>query len=212
MKKLLSVLLLFPILFISCGPSAEELAKQEQERLEQLEQEKEAEKIEAERLHNLNALIVQADSLILVRQFKQAVARIDSALTFAKTEVAYLNFKKGNCLAELRLYQEAIDAYTIPIDANNYPAKACLARARCYNNLGERQLAVNDLKVAIKLGNEEAAAYHDKINPELKRVAYYETLCCDGTTSNATGRGACSHHGGVCNWNSPVYQTYRKYE
>lgn len=24
--------------------------------------------------------------------------------------------------------------------------------------------------------------------------------CCDGTRSDATGRGACSHHGGVCEW------------
>ena len=24
--------------------------------------------------------------------------------------------------------------------------------------------------------------------------------CCDGTTSNATGSGACSWHGGVCSW------------
>ena len=24
--------------------------------------------------------------------------------------------------------------------------------------------------------------------------------CCDGTTSGATGRGACSRHGGVCQW------------
>ena len=25
-------------------------------------------------------------------------------------------------------------------------------------------------------------------------------LCCDGSRSSATGRGACSHHGGVCQW------------
>ena len=25
-------------------------------------------------------------------------------------------------------------------------------------------------------------------------------ICCDGTRSYATGRGACSHHGGVCQW------------
>lgn len=25
-------------------------------------------------------------------------------------------------------------------------------------------------------------------------------ICCDGTRSNATGRGACSHHNGVCQW------------
>lgn len=24
--------------------------------------------------------------------------------------------------------------------------------------------------------------------------------CCDGTRSSATGSGACSHHGGVCEW------------
>jgi hypothetical protein len=24
--------------------------------------------------------------------------------------------------------------------------------------------------------------------------------CCDGSRSGATGRGACSHHGGVCRW------------
>ena len=25
-------------------------------------------------------------------------------------------------------------------------------------------------------------------------------ICCDGSRSSATGRGACSHHGGVCQW------------
>jgi len=25
-------------------------------------------------------------------------------------------------------------------------------------------------------------------------------ICCDGTRSYAIGRGACSHHGGVCQW------------
>ena len=25
-------------------------------------------------------------------------------------------------------------------------------------------------------------------------------ICCDGTRSNATGKGACSHHNGVCQW------------
>jgi hypothetical protein len=34
------------------------------------------------------------------------------------------------------------------------------------------------------------------------------TLCKDGTFSPtcATGRGACSHHGGVAQWNAPVYR------
>jgi outer membrane protein assembly factor BamD (BamD/ComL family) len=38
-----------------------------------------------------------------------------------------------------------------------------------------------------------------------KRYSNYGTtrvgaICCDGTRSYATGRGACSHHGGVCQW------------
>lgn len=40
-----------------------------------------------------------------------------------------------------------------------------------------------------------------------KKVASYCTLCNDGTYSPscATGRGACSHHGGVAQWNAPRY-------
>ena len=43
--------------------------------------------------------------------------------------------------------------------------------------------------------------YRKKINVSKS----YETtrvgaICCDGTRSYATGRGACSHHGGVCQW------------
>ena len=38
-------------------------------------------------------------------------------------------------------------------------------------------------------------------------VSGYCTLCNDGTYSPtcATGRGACSHHGGVAQFNAPVY-------
>ncbi|MDB5176605.1 MAG: hypothetical protein JWN75_273 [Candidatus Saccharibacteria bacterium] len=37
-------------------------------------------------------------------------------------------------------------------------------------------------------------------------VTGYCTLCDDGTYSPscATGRGACSHHGGVAQWNAPI--------
>jgi hypothetical protein len=40
-----------------------------------------------------------------------------------------------------------------------------------------------------------------------KEVTGYCTLCSDGTYSPscATGRGACSYHGGVAQWNAPEY-------
>lgn len=86
------------------------------------------------------------------------------------------------------------------------------SRALCYSKTGRITDAVTDCKKALELGNEQANKLHEKINPIKKRVAYYVTRCCDGTTSSATGRGACSHHGGVCDWNDPVYEEYRKYE
>jgi tetratricopeptide (TPR) repeat protein len=85
-------------------------------------------------------------------------------------------------------------------------------RAICYSKTGKMQEAVNDCKEAMKLGSPEAEKLHEKINPLRKKVAYYVTRCCDGSTSSATGRGACSHHSGVCNWSEPVYEEYRKYE
>lgn len=40
-------------------------------------------------------------------------------------------------------------------------------------------------------------------------ITGYCTLCMDNTYSPscATGRGACSHHGGVQQWNAPIYGT-----
>ncbi|HRN96832.1 MAG TPA: hypothetical protein PLZ58_00050 [Candidatus Saccharibacteria bacterium] len=45
-----------------------------------------------------------------------------------------------------------------------------------------------------------------------KEVVGYCTLCNDGTYSPscATGRGACSHHGGVAQWNAPRYSSVPK--
>ncbi|MFT3823337.1 MAG: hypothetical protein QM731_05425 [Chitinophagaceae bacterium] len=85
-------------------------------------------------------------------------------------------------------------------------------RAICYNKTGKIQEAVADLKLLIQSGNSEAEKLHEKINPIRKRVAYYLTRCWDGSTSSAKGRGACSRHGGVKNWNEPVYEEYRKYQ
>jgi len=46
-----------------------------------------------------------------------------------------------------------------------------------------------------------------------KEVTSYCTLCSDGTYSPscATGRGACSHHGWVAQWNAPIYRNIPEY-
>jgi len=46
-----------------------------------------------------------------------------------------------------------------------------------------------------------------------QQIRDYCTLCSDGTYSPscATGRGACSHHGGVAEWNAPRYTQVPEY-
>lgn len=44
--------------------------------------------------------------------------------------------------------------------------------------------------------NSQSRSYNNNSNNS-RRVG---AICCDGTRSYATGRGACSHHGGVCQW------------
>lgn len=109
-------------------------------------------------------------------------------------------------------YRPAVDALTSLLLLSPEDATLLYNRALCYDKLGEQESAIQDLRLAMKAGNTTAEKYHDKINPVRKRVIGYITRCCDGTTSSARGRGACSWHGGVCNWNEPEYETYRKYQ
>ena len=63
---------------------------------------------------------------------------------------------------------------------------------------------------SLSTGNEETITWK-QVNSQptprqqvTKKEASYSirtgAICCDGSRSYATGRGACSHHGGVCEW------------
>lgn len=109
-------------------------------------------------------------------------------------------------------YKTAIPSLDILINKDAGNPDLFLKRAICYSKTGKIAEAVADCKIAMKLGDTNAVRLYNKINPLKKRIAYYVTRCCDGTTSSSSGRGTCSHHGGVCDWNEPVYEEYRKYE
>lgn len=85
------------------------------------------------------------------------------------------------------------------------------SRAQCYVRLDSVKLAVDDLDSARNRGYHPAAKLYEVVNPLRRHIAYRITLCNDGSTSGATGRGVCSWHGGVAEWNHPVYETSRKY-
>jgi hypothetical protein len=56
-------------------------------------------------------------------------------------------------------------------------------------------------------------SHTEQVTTYEKKVTGYCTLCSDGTYSPscATGRGACSWHGGVAQWNAPRYSSIPVY-
>ena len=61
---------------------------------------------------------------------------------------------------------------------------------------------------------EEEKYHYETITTYEQKITGYCTLCKDGTYSPscATGRGACSHHGGVREYNAPIYSEVPKQE
>lgn len=158
----------------------------------------------------------------LKKQKKTAAAniQIDRANSFAvsaeeKAQVqnAKTQFAVQDAIALVKSakYKTALPELNNLLIADPTNKELLLNRAICLSKTGKIAEAVNDLKPMAAAGYTKAQTLYDKINPVRQRVAYYVTRCCDGTTSNSTGRGTCSHHGGVCNWSEPVYEQYRQY-
>ena len=169
--------------------------------------------IERTRLFRIDSLTDVADSLNNINHITKAIALLDSALKASKVKEflkiiqtrAFYNYRRHH-------YQEAVNDYSTLISHNYLEKKNRFERAKSYIKHNEYQLAVNDLRRCIELGHNNAKELYERINPEKKRIVDYVIRCCDGSTSySKSRRGTCSHHNGVCNWNEPVYETYRKY-
>lgn len=145
-------------------------------------------------LQNVEKFAVAPREIDTFKLIKKVVSR-----RFAKSLV-----KKGQRKAALVVYNGLLEE-------NPKDGDLLYDRANYFIKAGNIKAAVADLTTSIDAGNALASKLYNKVNPLRRKVSYYVTRCCDGTTSNATGRGACSWHGGVCNWNEPVYEEYRKY-
>lgn len=196
-----------------------EKKENEKAKLERIEKEKEqlakeeAERKEKVRIDSLSFYQNSAIQLLAENKLKEAYNSIQATLRLSETEKekTLSNSINADYLFKSKKYTEAVVEFTKLINKSFNLSDTYYKRAVCYQKTNKIQEAVNDLKEAIKLGNEDAKQLHEKINPLKKRVVGYVTLCCDGTTSSAKGRGACSHHGGVCDWNHPIYEEYRQY-
>ena len=203
-----------------------ELDRQETQQ-EKIQQEKEQQaKIEAEkkeqiRKDSLNYFIQQGATLAKANKQDVALKNLSYALVLATSQDEKDKIQKNKLdilippvlkLVKAGNYKTALPKLTELINQSPNNSDLLYNRAICYSKTGKMQQAVDDLKVAIQLGNQDAEKYQDKINPMRKKIIGYETVCCDGSTSSTSGRGACSHHGGVCG-SRPIYdEGERKYK
>lgn len=163
-------------------------------------------------------------AMAFIRESKpdSALLFLDKASSYANTsderdaignDMARASSVRIRLLIDKRSIPEALQGVNAMLVQSPGQPSLLYQRALCYSKLGNIQDAVADLQIPMSQGYEGAEDLHEKINPIRKRVSYYLTRCCDGSPSpsNAKGRGACSHHGGVCDWNEAVYEEYRKY-
>lgn len=144
-----------------------------------------------------------ADRALSEGKFKKALENYENSEKV--NGIPSFDYEKGECYVGLSKYKLAIDFYK---RSGNYDTYVKIGK--CYEKLGDKVSALVNYKLS---RTEESDRLYDKLNPIKRKVSYYQTVCCDGqdSPSNAKGRGACSHHGGVCEWNRPIYEEYREY-
>ncbi len=201
--------------FIIEAQVAKELKiQQEKDRQEKIE----ADKKDLQRKDSLN-YIQEAASLTKSNKPEQAIAKLELAVKFSSTEQDRNELWKDreNIITPQALklvkegkYKQALLKLNELLSLDPKNSNLLYNRAICYSRVGNIQDAVDDCKIAIMIGNLDADKLFNQINPIRKKVIDYLTLCCDGSTSSTNGRGACSHHGGVCG-SKAIYELDRKY-
>jgi len=185
---------------------AKEIAAQKAQNLQE-EREKEQAIRDSSRRY-----LSEAKDLLSKKKRKSAMVRLDSSMIiWPKNEEAVLT--KADLLMSLGKYEMAKDQYNLSMNlSTSARSRKLIGISKCFIQLKETEKAISLLYEAKETGDKTAEELYNKYNPEKRYVMYTRTLCCDGTTSTATGSGACSRHGGVCQWNSPTYGKKRKYK
>ena len=178
----------------------------------------ESKRKESLRLDSLGIYLAQADASLKKGAFAEAVRLYNQSARLATAnehqEKRRLHEGLATGYVRTKAYRSAIEQYDELARLGLFTGEQMYQRALCYQQVGRKSEALSDLYRASEAGYKPATKLYDKQNPLLRKLLYYQTVCCDGSysPSNAKGRGACSHHGGVCNWNKPIYETYRKYD
>lgn len=103
-------------------------------------------------------------------------------------------------------YRDAVKRYMKYYQFDDSNANVLCNLGHCYAQLNNKSKAKEYYKLSAELGNSEACQQYRELTAKTKY--YTRSVCCDGSTSSSTGRGTCSHHGGVCGIEHVPYREY----
>lgn len=133
-----------------------------------------------------------------VKTLKRLSKEITSS-SKAYKQLGYHYFNKSLNRQALNFFKQCMKYDTLDI-------KIYTATAICYLNLKQKNNAKKYFRIAAEKGDKEACANLRELTAKTRY--YTQSVCCDGSTSRSTGRGSCSHHGGVCRTEYIPYKEY----
>lgn len=186
--------------------------KKHEENIRALLKNKEVEANEKKRIDSLTFYISQAKTYRKNKKYSNAIKFYLKAQKYSiADDKDIISLGLANSYFENKNYKKALESFAGSggNDADTYYKKGI-----CSKKVGNISDAIRNFKQASDLGDKKSEKEYNQVNPIIRHILYYQTVCCDGSysPSNAKGRGACSHHGGVCNWNKPIYEEHRKYD
>lgn len=185
---------------------------EEEIRIKNLLRKKEVAANEKRRLDSLTFYTSQAEINRKSKKYAKAINYYLKAQKYSTTiSKNTISIGLANSYFENRNYKKAIENFN---KLQETDTEILYKKGICSKKIGNVSDAIRNFKQASDLGDRKSEKEYNQANPIIRHILYYQTVCCDGSysPSNAKGRGACSHHGGVCNWNKPIYEEHRKYE
>ncbi len=143
--------------------------------------------------------------LLTLKDTIQSIAVLKKLIQeYPNTALAHKNL--GDIYFTTKSNVKAIQYFKKYIALDTSDASIYRKIGQSYLNLRKKKSAKKHLRIATKKGDSEAC---NELRELTAKTKYYpQSKCCDGTTSSSTGRGTCSHHGGVCGTEYIPYKEY----
>lgn len=102
--------------------------------------------------------------------------------------------------------RDALRAYEKYVSLEGSEVEVLFRMGNLALDFRRRSQARGYFKDAAERGHKGACENYRELTARTKY--YTRSRCCDGTSSSSTGRGTCSHHGGVCRVEHVPYKEY----